>query len=71
MAVRAKDARLLRWSDIGETSETLIEPSKTRDSSGAKIAIALTAEIQATLDRMKVIWQVKSLYVFHTLRGLL
>jgi integrase len=67
-AVRAKDARLLRWSDVGET-EILIEPSKTRDSSGARIAIAITEQIQATLDRVKALGKVKSLYIFHTLRG--
>jgi len=67
-AVRAKDARLLQWADVGDC-EILVEPSKTRGSSGAKIAIGITPEIRAVLDRARTLGKIKGLYVFHTLRG--
>ena len=68
-AARAKDVRLLKWTDISKT-EILIEPTKTRKSSAAKIAIQITPAIQAVLDRAKSLGRVKSpIYVFHTLKG--
>ena len=67
-AVRARDARSLRWTDVGE-DEIVIEPTKTRDSSGAKIAIVITADIRGVLERAKALGKVKSMYVFHTLKG--
>jgi len=67
-AVRARDARSLKWADVGE-NEILIEPTKTRESSGAKIAIVITPDILAVLERAKALGKVKGLYVFHTLKG--
>ncbi len=67
-AVRARDARSLKWTDVGE-DEILIEPTKTRHSSGAKIAIVITPDIRAVLDRAKSLGKVKGLFVFHTLKG--
>jgi integrase len=68
-AARAKDVRLLRWSDIRKT-EILLEPTKTRKSSAAKIAVQITPAIQEVLDRAKSLGKVKSpVYVFHTLKG--
>lgn len=67
-AVRARDARSLRWTDVGD-DEILIEPTKTRHSSGAKIAITITPDIRAVLERAKALGKVKSLFVFHTLKG--
>jgi integrase len=66
--VRARDARSLKWADVGE-NEILIEPTKTRRSSGAKIAIVITPDILGVLERAKSIGKVKGLYVFHTLKG--
>jgi integrase len=53
-ALRLKDVRLLQWSNVGET-EILIEPTKTRDSSGAKIAVEITPDIKAVLERARAI----------------
>jgi hypothetical protein len=47
--------------------EIVIQPTKTRDSSGAKIAIRVTDDIDAVLKQVKALGKVKSLYVFHTL----
>ena len=59
----------MQWSNVGET-EILIEPTKTRDSSGAKIAVEITPDIKAVLERARAIGKVKSTFVFHTLRGM-
>jgi integrase len=67
-AVRARDARSLKWTDVSD-DEILIEPTKTRHSSGAKIAIVITPDIRAVLDRAKALGKVKSMFVFHTLKG--
>lgn len=67
-ALRAKDLRLLRWSDISD-GFIHVEPTKTEESSGAKLAIKVTPAIQAVLDTVKGLGKVKSLYVFHTLKG--
>lgn len=65
---RAKDCRLLRWTDVGETT-IWIEPTKTRGSSAAKIEVAITPDIRTLLERARAIGKVKSMYVFHTLKG--
>lgn len=67
-AVRAKDARTLKWTDVDDP-EILVEPTKTKKSSGAKIAVAITDDVLAVLNRAKALGKVKSLYVFHTLKG--
>jgi integrase len=67
-AARVKDVRLLRWADINE-AEILLEPTKTKASSGAKIAIAITPAIAEVLQRVRELGKVKSLYVFHSLKG--
>lgn len=59
----------MQWSNVGET-EILIEPTKTRDSSGAKIAVEITPDIKAVLERARAIGNVKSTFVFHTSRGM-
>ena len=69
-AVRARDARSLRWTDVDDArGEILIEPTKTRDSSGAKIAIVITPDIRAVLETVRALGKVKSMFVFHTLKG--
>ena len=67
-ALRAADVRLLTWSQVGER-EILVEPSKTRHSSDAKMSVTITPEIQAVLDRVRNLGKVKGLTVFHTLKG--
>ena len=67
-AVRARDARSLKRYDVGER-EILIEPTKTRHLSGTKIAIVITPDIRDVLERAKALGTVKSLFVFHTLKG--
>lgn len=67
-AARAKDVRLLRWSDVSD-AEIRLEPTKTRKATAAKIAVAITPAIRSVLDRAKGLGKVKSLYVFHTLQG--
>jgi integrase len=68
-AQRLKDVRLLKWSDIEDT-EIVIQPTKTRKSSGARIAITITPDIRAVLDEVRSIGKTKSpTYVFHTLKG--
>lgn len=57
----------MQWSNVGET-EILIEPTKTRDSSGAKIAVEITPDIKAVLERARAIGKVKSTFVFHVAR---
>jgi integrase len=64
-AVRARDARSLKWADVAET-EILIEPTKMRESSGAKIAIVITQDIQAVLDRAKSLGKVKRAFTCST-----
>jgi integrase len=69
--LRAKDVRLLRWSDVDGDLIT-VQPTKTRDSSGARLAIEVTPDLRAVLDRVRAIdaeRKVGSLFVFHTLRG--
>lgn len=67
-ALRAKDVRLLQWADV-QDGEIVVQPTKTRDSTGKTIAIQITPAIDALLDRARALGKVKSLYVFHTLRG--
>jgi integrase len=69
-ALRARDARSLRWTEVDDSrGEILIEPTKTRDSSGAKIAIVITPDIRAVLETVRALGKVKSMFVFHTLKG--
>jgi integrase len=67
-SLRQKDIRSLKWSDVGET-DIVVEPSKTRHSSGVKIAIAITPAIREVLEQARQLGKVKSVYVFHTLKG--
>jgi integrase len=68
--LRAKDVRCLRWPDVDdEAGEIIVEPTKTRESSGARIAIEITPDIKNVLDRAKALGKIKGLFVFHTLKG--
>lgn len=69
--LRAKDCRALRWSDV-EEHEIIVQPTKTRESSGARIAIEITSDIRKILDRGRSIMERKAVispFVFHTLTG--
>jgi integrase len=65
---RPTDIRLLRWAQI--SAEAIeITPTKTERSSGASVAVPVTPEIKAVLERARAIGNVKSLYVIHTRKG--
>ena len=49
---RAKDVRMLRWSDLGETS-MYFEPTKTSESSGMSVKFVRTPEIERILDDVR------------------
>jgi integrase len=69
--LRAKDCRMLRWADVGD-DEIICQPTKTRNSTGARIAIEVTPDVRAVLDRVRAIdaaRKVSSMFVFHTLKG--
>ena len=65
---RTTEIRLLRWSDVGKV-HIQFQPTKTEKSSGGRVSVPITADIQAVLDRARAIGRVKSLYVIHNLRG--
>lgn len=50
--LRMKDLRLLAWDQVSKT-EIFVEPTKTRNSSGAKIEVFITPSIAAVLARAK------------------
>ena len=68
-ALRAKDCRELKWSDI--TSQHIyVQPSKTRESTGAMLEIELTPAVRAVLDRVRALGGAEgSTYVFRTRKG--
>jgi integrase len=72
-SLRAKDCRLLRKSDINEEAgEITVQPTKTKASSGARIAIDITPDIQAIIDRAKALDKERGIicpWLFHTLKG--
>lgn len=66
---RVTEIRLLKKSDIRD-GYIYFRPTKTRDSSGATVAVPITPEIQAVLDRAAACYpHVQSEYVIHTRTG--
>jgi integrase len=65
---RTTEIRLLRWNQIAADG-IFFQPTKTEDSSGARVLVPMTPEIQAVLDRAKAIGPVSSVYVIHTQEG--
>ena len=68
---RSTDIRLLRWTQI-ENGVIKFKPSKTKKSSGAKVDVPVTPEIQEVLDRVKGMMRDRSRvtpFVIHSLDG--
>jgi integrase len=51
---RIEDVLHMRWSDVSEEG-VYVEPDKVEDSSGAKILISMTPDLQAVLDAAKAL----------------
>jgi integrase len=63
--------RLLKWADCDFDKKLVyFLPEKTRDSSGLKVAIPMTPEIEDILRSLKPSGPVHCLYVIHTTRHL-
>ena len=68
---RSTDIRLLRWTQI-ENGAIKFKPSKTENSSGAKVNVPITAAIQEVLDQVKTMMRERarmSPFVIHGLDG--
>jgi integrase len=68
---RATDIRLLKWSQISDSS-VWFYPTKTRRSSGVQLEIEVTPEIRRVLDRAAAEskrMSITSPYVIHTRKG--
>lgn len=68
---RSTDIRLLRWTQI-ETGVIKFKPSKTKKSSGAKVDVPVTPEIQEVLDKVKGMMRDRSRvtpFVIHSFDG--
>ena len=65
---RTTDVRLLKWSQI-EQDAILFRPTKTEHSSGASVAVQLTASLRAVLSRAADAGSRGNAYVIHTSNG--
>lgn len=65
---RSTDIRLLKWNQISN-GVIYIKPTKTAESSGAKVEIPTTPAITEALERARQIGTIKGVYVIHQLNG--
>ena len=67
-AQRMGDIRSLAWRQI-QDEVILFTPSKTRSSTGARVEVPLTDEIEAVLERARRFGKIKGETVIHNLKG--
>lgn len=65
---RQSEIRRLRWTDMDDTW-LYFEPTKTKNTTGAKIRWHRSPELNAVLERARGIGKVKGLTVIHGLQG--
>lgn len=66
---RTTEIRLLKWSDVKDDG-IYFKPTKTENSSGAKVFVPISPAVKDVLDRAKAIGKIKSMYVIHTMHGM-
>lgn len=65
---RQGEIRRLLWSDMDD-DWLYFQPSKTKNTTGARVRWRRTPEIDAVLERARTIGKVKSMNVIHNLKG--
>lgn len=67
-AVRMTDIRLLEWSDV-HPGHVAFRPHKTRSTTGARLEVPRTPDIDAVLESARTFGKVKGTTVIHNLVG--
>ena len=65
---RGTDVRLLKWDQVSDDG-ILFKPTKTENSSGARVIVPIGQDAKEVLDRAKSLRRMSSIYVIHTERG--
>ncbi|WP_051083241.1 hypothetical protein [Chitiniphilus shinanonensis] len=65
---RTTEIRLLRWDQIKDDG-IHFKPTKTERSSGAQVIVPLTAAIAEVLEKARIAYPIRSVYVIHTQHG--